>query len=326
VRSVLGHRWPAGTNIPPGQSATVAVNRLAELVLAVDARDGSGLRRQLTVTTDQLARLVAADPGKLRLLEQIAVEIGETNSLLDQILGGPRPIASGGGASPAYGPLQMPVGAGWTPASLIGISDWFRADMGITAPGGVVSAWKSQAGLKTNYGSTSGSPTVAASAAFGGQQGISFASGALIQAVGLATIPPPVTIFMVSTVSSVAVEIQPFESTGTYTIEMGVLSTGKWFVYGGTVLSAAAATATTGAHTMVGVVNGASSILYVDSSATPVATGNAGPNGLGTNPEPGGNGGAATIAEIAIVNGASPITDVAQWMSYVHARYGLAVS
>jgi hypothetical protein len=135
-----------------------------------------------------------------------------------------------------------------------------------------------------------------------------------------------VTIFIVSTVSSVAVEIQPFESSGTYTIEMGVLSTGKWFVYGGASLSAATATATTGAHTMVGVVNGASSILYVDSSATPVATGNAGANGLGSNPFVGGNGGAATIAEVAIVNGASPITDVAQWMSYVHARYGLAVS
>lgn len=324
MKSIVGHRWPAA-NIPPGKGAVVAINAAAEAIVGVDGRDSLGICRGLSL--DQLARLVAADPAKLRLLEQIAVEMGATSSLLDQILGGARLIASGGGGLPATAPLlQVSVGAGWTPANLVGISDWFRADMGITASGGVVSAWKSQAGLHTNYGSASGSPTVAASAAFGGQQGISFASAALIQAVGLPAIAPPVTIFMVSTVSSVTAEIQPFEATGTYTLQMGVTSAGKWFLYGGTTLAAATATATTSAHAMVGVVNGASSILYVDSSATPVATGNAGSGGLGTNPEPGGQGGAATIAEIAIVNGASLITDVAQWMSYVHARYGLAVS
>jgi hypothetical protein len=330
VRSILGHRWPPGTAVPVGASATVAINAKGELVLAADVRDSTKGLRGLTV--DQLARLVVSDPRKIQLLEQIALATGETSSLLDQILGGANRNASGGSAS-----APQAAGQGrWTPAMIPGAVGWWRADLGVTT--GSTFTWADQSGAGNNLSQATGGlqPSFTASDPnFGGNPSISGFVHATGTTLASGTVSPAIasgTFFQVAHIATVTTSSLFFGNNSQP--QFFINTSDNFAMYAGAeVDSGTTVTVSTFvwacAWSTTGTLN---SSAWVNSSASPIFTNQTAAGSSSLNRfQLGAAGSASTgitgaIAESAVYNVELTTSQIAQLFAYAGSRYGQAWS
>jgi hypothetical protein len=230
----------------------------------------------------------------------------------------------------------MPTTAGRVPANgkiplTSGLQLWLRSDLGITIGTGV-SAWADQSGNGNNVVQATGSkqPTYSASdAAFNGQASLLFAI-ANLQTLGNAgwNLPQPMTMYAVGSIG-VPTGLQAFiDSSAASEVFLGQTSASQhWYLYaGGNIIGGKTNDAFP--HAFCGVVNGASSALYVDDSQVADGSGASGANasqvlaiGGTTGTYLGGK-----IAEIIIYNVAHTAAQRETTFTYLSQRYGLSVN
>lgn len=220
-------------------------------------------------------------------------------------------------------------GSSFRPTQLPGLKLWLRSDLGITIGTGV-SAWADQSGNANNatQGTGSAQPTYNASDAnYNGRPTLSFAA-ASSQMMSLVALFPaqPFTAYVVGESATTAGNKEFFgDSTNNVTL---FVSSSVWSIFAGSVVASANGTSTKQAFS--GVFNGASSALYINSSASAAASGNAGASNPAGTEQIGSSGGAnflnGKIAEVIIYNTAHSTTQVSQILRYLGGLYGGAWS
>jgi hypothetical protein len=217
---------------------------------------------------------------------------------------------------------------------------WLRADYGITDAGaGAVSAWADQSGTedanKNHVQATiNARPTLASSDAdFNGQACLVFDGNDALRS-GAWTVPPsqPVTFFAVARSSGALDNRVIIDGRGGGERNVLYMNTsGNVSMYAASaVASSTSINGTTRA--VCGVFNGATSALYVDSSAVAAASGDAGAwniTGTGIGSQFGNSSAefwSGKIAEIIAVAGAADATLRGKVFTYFGARYTKAWS
>lgn len=223
----------------------------------------------------------------------------------------------------------------FTPKSLPGLVAWYRADLGVTVATGV-SSWADQSGTgdaNKNLTQATGTkqPTLnTADAAYNNQPTLSFARAsvqALHSGTWSAAQAQPSTTFIVGNDDGTATNQFYCDGNAAATQVLGNNGAGNYQAYAGTTL--AGGTPSSSPRILAAVFNGASSSLFI-SAKTAVATGNAGATGL-TGFTAGAAGDSVSntlngkIAEIIIYSGALSAAQIAQVLTYLGARYAIAI-
>lgn len=206
---------------------------------------------------------------------------------------------------------------------------WLRADKGITLSTGV-SQWNDQSSSGNNATQATGSaqPTYnATDVAYNRCPTLSFAQ-ASTQTLTLASRLPaqPFTLFVVGQSSSLATQQSFFSDSNIVTIYW----TGTvWAIYAGASVNSANSTQNS-PLAFCGVFNTNTSSLYINSSASPAASGNISLNNPAGTESIGGGSAAGylngKIAEIIVYSGAMSIANISSTFSYLGSRYGQAWS
>lgn len=187
-------------------------------------------------------------------------------------------LVLGGGAPPT------------DPAGLPNCQLWLRGGLGVTTTAGAW-AWADQSGHPQNsvsdLGHTSMDPSlIATDSDFGGRASIDFGTGG--SNLGLGTtqgvftgIAQPDTVYMVAlfhNLTGTPVLMDCFDNGGNRQFLYAAAAT--WDMYAGSFLTGGTSGAGV-AHVWAMVFDSTSSLLYVDSSASAIATGDAGTNNWG---------------------------------------------
>lgn len=214
----------------------------------------------------------------------------------------------------------------WTPASLSGLTAWYKGDAGVTDDGsGNVTAWADQSGNgytlspPVTFKPTTGVDTI------NGINALKFvsASSQALKNASFATLSSPYTIYGVANYSGT--NVRTLVSGNGINVQARVDS-GVPLMYAGAPISGGSVN--TSNHQYVYVFNGASSACYVD--GTSVMSGNPGTNSLQSNLWVGARGNGTDgdffwngdIGEIVVQSGAASSTDRSNWNTYC-ARWGL---
>lgn len=214
------------------------------------------------------------------------------------------------------------LGSVWLPSDITGVSEWWRADLGVSTSGSAVTTWTGQVnGEAPTQGTEANRPTLGTR---DGQSAISFDGGDFLQAAfATITITQPHTIVAVS------------ESTGgtgvRYVVEgddaanqssVGINAT-QFTMYAGTFRNGGTPSAM---HAQVCEFNGASSVHRADDFTTSVASGEAGaetPDGItvGANVAGSANFWTGWIWEIIYIDQIITSADLASLGAYLDDRY-----
>jgi hypothetical protein len=219
---------------------------------------------------------------------------------------------------------------GYTPGTILGVSDWFRADLGVKKSAGNVAGWQSQAGLQTNWNSVSGTITPAASASYNNQQVFTFATGAIIQKTSTAVINPPWTIIVVGNMTTITTTSNfPLFTSAGGTVQIGfdAAFAGEWYSYGGA--NQAGGTINTNPNIFIfnNAGSGNTSALYVNSSSVTTSTSTTQTGNIGTNPFVGDSAAfTGSIAELVIIVRSLTLAERQEFMKYAATRYGISAS
>jgi hypothetical protein len=216
--------------------------------------------------------------------------------------------------------------------ALAGLVGWYRADQGITIATGV-SQWNDLSGTGNNatQGTGASQPTlVAASSALGGRPALQF-SGSQFLTVGsfVGFSSQPVTMYIVTQGDTVSGSLFWLDGSSGAPGRSAILynATG-WDGFSGSHITSA--NSSTAAKVLAYVGNGASSALYLNSSATAIATGNAGTNYLSQlqigRSAVGGSNEAGLCAEILIYTQGHAAPQLSANFRYLSARYGFLAS
>lgn len=195
---------------------------------------------------------------------------------------------------------------------------WWRSDQLVTVGSGTVSSWGNLVAGQPALvqGTQANQPSYNASdASYNNKPSIAFNIVTSLTATGITAISQPDTIYVCGLVNS---------STANFTDGsvgrqiLGVNTGPVVYIFAGAVVSGGAVSYNA-AHAFAGSFNGASSNVYVDSSASPTTV-NAGTNGLSgnliINPLTG------SIAEIIILAGQDSNAQVGAIFTYFAGRYG----
>ena len=242
-----------------------------------------------------------------------------------QHVGGLRQAASG--AETFSGTATQYVGGLRQAGASVTMNQWLRADLGVTSSAGFVSAWADQSGHGNDVAQAgSNKPTLNTSdALYNNQATISF-SNALSQYLKSTAyvLAQPLTIIVVGENDGTSVNLAGFvDSTGGALALYSTLTNG----YAGMSSSAAvnSTTAVTSKSVIAAVYSGASSKLYVNSSASAVASGSAGTNGISTYTVGGAGVNAnpltGKIAELRVFKGAMSSAAIGAVFSELSTRY-----
>jgi len=223
----------------------------------------------------------------------------------------------------------------FTPRSIPGLVAWYRADLGVTIATGV-SGWADQSGTgdaNKNLAQATGSaqPTRNASdAAYNNQSTLSFASASsqcMTSGTWASALAQPFTWFVVGNDDGAAVS-QVYIEGDTSGVNRSLMyqNGAAYELFAGASL--AGGSRTNSPRVLGGVVNGASSSLYI-SARTAVATGAAGANGITAItmgaafvPSTYLNG---KIAEVAIYSGALTAAQINALLAYFGTRYAITI-
>lgn len=220
---------------------------------------------------------------------------------------------------------RFDVSSSFTPKSLAGLIAWYRADLGVTVATGV-SAWADQSGSgdanrNAIQNTAANQPTLTASdALYNNRPTINNTSGTQYLATPTwgTTYAQPTTILVCGTLVNRLVD------GSTVANRQAILASVGWAFYAGTA-TVASATAL-GKGVAAGIFNGASSSLYVNSSAAAAASGNPGASALNIlgilNTADGVSGSVGEkVAEIACYSRALSTSEISAWFRYANARY-----
>lgn len=238
-----------------------------------------------------------------------------------------------------HGPLQQQdAGVAWTPAAL-SLHAWWDADDASTftfSSGSSVSEWRDKSGNAYHLSQAVADLQPTRSGTIGGNDAVVFDGGNDVLSSTSVTAPTaPVTMLLVARCTSgTSTQRTPFASrTGTSPSRDGRIyrpTGGTINLFQGSVLSSGVSWGTTDAHSIVGVFNGASSKIAVDSGS--YTTGTAGTLVFhsggwtlgalrGTTGDP-SEYFVGEICEAIVATGEISSGDLAQWWSYCSTKWG----
>ena len=235
---------------------------------------------------------------------------------------------------PEVVPTPLPPTA-WAPTDAsVGVLAWYRADLGVTAPAGVVSNVADQTGTDANkHLVNSGVVTVAADAAYGGREVFTHATASLKRpgpwAVAAA---PPLTIVFVGNNDGGGYNSSFVSSGPTANLLWAQTSLAIEWYPGGPHLVASATSPSVIMYSDEGGVAADAAKLYVDNLSTPALTGLAAATsdfGFDIGEASSGIGSlTGRCAEVIIFGGILTPTDVANLKTYLNTTraYGIAVT
>ncbi len=218
----------------------------------------------------------------------------------------------------------------FVPTDLAAMAAWYRADVGVTQSGGLVSLWADQSGNGRDLTAAGGARPGYAASGIGGLPSLSFDGLAQYIAIGgFGTVAIPFTVYAVAvSTAQDAVRVIFDGAVGSTHRPILYHDATSLDLYNGSNISVAGSA--TSARAWCGVFNGASSALYVDNSQTAIVSGNAGSDGLDSI-EIGGSVGMSNlwkgqIAEVILYVAAHNAATRLQVIAYLGTRYGITVS
>lgn len=224
----------------------------------------------------------------------------------------------------------------WTPASLTGVTAWYRADLGVTDVSGKASAWACQIPGDANKHLAQGTaglrPTINASDASYGNQATLTSAATIFMASGTwaASIAQPFSWFVIGNDSAAAGSQYYIEgniSGANRSILGAEVLSGAYGTYSGVQLQTGARAAT---PRMIGGINNGVSSSVFNNSMTAGATGDTGTNGITGLTAFASFAGTANLlgklAEIIICSGAMSAADRATLRGYFNARYAMSIT
>lgn len=215
-----------------------------------------------------------------------------------------------------------------SPPDIPGLALWVRANL-VTLTGSTVTGWPDQSGNKNDLSVPMGysAPTYLSSdAAFSGKPSILWPDSTYRLAAGSQTIVgQPSTMYAVYRLTGAANMVLSNGTGGSGTNHQllqayEAVGNNPWQIYSGRPLNYAGGASPVGAHVVCAQFNGASSAIFMDSAASPLVLGDAGQQSLAGFVT---SGATSYTAEIAIYSGLHTKAQIAQYLSYAAAWYGL---
>lgn len=196
----------------------------------------------------------------------------------------------------------------------------------LTQSAGLVATWPDSSG---NWTAATPNPTApaytASSASYNHLPTATFTSASSQQLkVASFAVSQPNTIYLVADTSA-----NPSNAIDAAGARQIIGFNNDWYFYAGASVTSSVSTA--GPHAVASVINGASSVQYIDSSAATVASGNPSTNALNGGLFIGSSNGGVdcltgNIAEVIITNVADTQAQVAQMFAYLGRKYGFSWS
>jgi hypothetical protein len=210
---------------------------------------------------------------------------------------------------------------GSTPRSIAGLVGWWRSDLGVLATGGTtVNGWCDLTSSNFDLVGSATKPSfTAVDATWNNRPSLGFAGAAGMTGANVTNATQPDTIFIVANWGATAVNSIWLDGA---TTRQALIwnGTNVQFYAGTTVITSTSATKSFSIFAMV--MNGASSLLYQNTHASTIASGNPGVAalkgllvGIATNPSTG------SLVEILIYSSALTATQVGTIFAYAGTRY-----
>jgi hypothetical protein len=210
---------------------------------------------------------------------------------------------------------------GSTPRSIAGLVAWYRSDLGVLTTGGTtVNGWCDLTSSNFDLVGTATKPSfTAVDATWNSRPSVGFAGAAGMAGTNVTNATQPDTIFVVANWGATAVNsIWIDGATTRQTLIWN--GTNVQFYAGGSNVTSSSVTKSFSIFAMV--MNGASSLLYQNTHASTIASGNPGGAalkgllvGIATNPSTG------SLVEILIYSSALSATQVGTIFTYAGTRY-----